>query len=76
MEDLLDLYAQGYDPERPQVCFDEMPYQLIKEKRAPLPAEPAKKKRPERYDYEYQRNGTRNLFMFFEPHQGWGATWR
>jgi transposase len=69
MEDVLDLYAQeDHDPERPQVCFDEMPYQLIKEKRTPLPAQPAK---PERYDYEYRRNGTRNLFMFFEPHAGW-----
>lgn len=68
MEDVLDLYAQDHDPERPQVCFDEMPYQLIKEKRTPLPAEPGK---PERYDYEYRRNGTRNLFMFFEPYAGW-----
>jgi DDE superfamily endonuclease len=68
MEDILDLYAQDYDPERPQVCFDEMPYQLIKEKRPPLPAEPGK---PERYDYECRRGGVRNLFMFFEPHGGW-----
>ena len=68
MEDILKLYAQHYDPQRPQVCFDEMPYQLIKEKRTPLPAEPGV---PERYDYEYERAGTRNLFMFFEPHEGW-----
>lgn len=68
MEDILDLYAQGYDPKRPQVCFDEMPYQLVKEKRTPLPVEPGK---PQRYDYEYERGGTRNLFMFFEPHEGW-----
>ena len=40
MEDVLGLYAEGYDSQRPQVCFDEMPYQLIKEKRTPLPAEP------------------------------------
>ena len=69
MEDVLDLYAQDHDPHSsPQVCFDEMPYQLIKEKHTPLAAEPGK---PERYDYEYRRNGTRNLFMFFEPHAGW-----
>jgi len=68
MEDILDLYAQDHDPERPQVCFDEMPYQLIKEKHTPLPAEPGK---PQRYDYEYERGGVRNLFMFFEPHAGW-----
>lgn len=70
MEDVLDLYARDYDPERPQVCFDEMPYQLVEEKRTPLPAEPGKK-RPERYDYEYRRAGVRNLFMVFEPHAGW-----
>jgi transposase len=68
MEDILNLYAQDYDPDYPQVCFDEMPYQLIKEKRTPLAAKPGI---PQRYDYEYQRGGTRNLFMFFEPHAGW-----
>jgi transposase len=68
MEDILDLYAQDYDPAYPQVCFDEMPYQLIKEKRTPLPAKPGV---PQRYDYEYQRAGTPNLFMLFEPHAGW-----
>jgi transposase len=68
MEDVLDLYAQDYDSQRPQVCFDEMPYQLIKEKHIPVPVKPGK---PERYDYEYRRSGTRNLFMFFEPHTGW-----
>lgn len=68
MEDILDLYAQDYDPDYSQVCFDEMPYQLIKEKRTPLSAKPGI---PQRYDYEYQRAGTRNLFMFFEPHTGW-----
>jgi hypothetical protein len=59
MENILKLYAEEYDPERPQVCFDEMPYQLIKEKRTPLLAEPGVL---ERYDYEYERAGTRNLF--------------
>jgi hypothetical protein len=67
MEDVLDVYAKPYDPERPLVCFDEHPVQLIAEKRQPLPAKPG---RPERYDYEYKRNGTRNLFMFFEPLSG------
>jgi len=68
MEDVLDVYALPYDPKRPQVCFDEHPMQLIAETRTPLPAQPGW---PERYDYEYKRNGTRNLFMFFQPKGGW-----
>lgn len=68
MEEVLDLYAEPYDPNRPKVCFDETPKQLIAETRTPLPARPGQ---PERYDYEYQRNGTCNLFMFFEPDQAW-----
>jgi hypothetical protein len=68
MEDVLDLYAEPYDPARPKVCFDETPKQLIAETRAPWPAQPGQ---VERYDYEYQRNGTCNLFMFFEPDRGW-----
>jgi hypothetical protein len=67
MEDVLDLYAAPYDPKRPLVCFDEHLVQLITETRKPLPAKPG---RPERYDYEYQRNGTRNLFVFFQPLAG------
>ena len=67
MEDVLDLYARPYDPKRPQVCFDEHMVQLIAEKRHPLPPKPG---RPERFDYEYQRNGTRNLFLFFQPLAG------
>ena len=67
MEDVLELYEQEYDPKRPVVCFDEMPYQLVGEKRQPLPAEPGK---PERYDYEYKRKGTVNLFMHLEPKAG------
>jgi hypothetical protein len=67
MEDVLDLYARPYDPRRPMVCFDEHLVQLIAETRRPLPAKPG---RPERYDYEYKRNGTRNLFLFFEPLAG------
>ena len=68
MEDVLDLYEEPYDPERPVVCFDETSKQLIKEKRDPIPP---KKGRHERFDYEYKRNGTRNLFMFCEPLAGW-----
>ena len=68
MEDTLELYEEEYDPQRPVVCFDEMPYQLIGETRTPLPAQPGK---PERYDYEYKRMGTVNLFIHFEPKAGW-----
>ena len=68
MEDVLDLYAQAYDPQRPQVCFDEKSLQLIAETRRPLPMEPGQ---PERFDTEYRRNGTRNLFIFFQPLAGW-----
>ena len=68
MEDVLDLYEEAYDPKRPKVCFDETSKQLIGEKRLPLPSQPGQ---PERYDYEYKRNGTRNLFMFCEPQAGW-----
>ena len=68
MEDVLDVYARPYDPKRPQVCFDELPVQLIAETRRPLPPQPGQ---PERFDYEYKRNGTRNLFVFFQPLAGW-----
>jgi hypothetical protein len=68
MEDLLDLYAEDFDPLRPVVCFDELPYQLVAETCLPLPLQPGK---PVRYDYEYRRNGTCNLFMFFQPLAGW-----
>jgi len=68
MEDVLDLYAEPYDPQRPVVCFDELPYQLIGETRTPLPAAPG---RPARYDYEYARKGTCNLFLYFQPLAGW-----
>jgi hypothetical protein len=67
MEDVLDVYAQPYDPARPTVCFDETSKQLIAETRQRLPARPGY---PECYDYEYERNGTRNLFLFFEPCMG------
>jgi hypothetical protein len=68
MEDVLDLYAEPPDPQRPRVCFDEMPKQLIAETRQPLPARPGQ---PERFDYEYRRNGTCNLFIFVDPDAGW-----
>lgn len=68
MEDVLDLYEEPPDPKRPTVCFDETSKQLVAEKRAPIPA---KAGRPERFDYEYKRNGTRNIFLFCEPLGGW-----
>jgi len=68
MEDILDLYAEPFDLERPVVCFDETSKQMVKHSRAPQPVMPG---RPGRYDYEYERNGTSNLFMFFEPLRGW-----
>lgn len=68
MENVLDLYAEEPDPTRPVVCFDESPHQLIGEVREPIPAEPG---RPERYDYEYRRNGTVTLFVFLDAHQPW-----
>ena len=66
-EDVLEVYAEPYDPNRPKVNFDETSKQLIKETRQPLPAQPG---HPPRFDYEYERNGTRNLLLFVEPHTG------
>jgi hypothetical protein len=68
MEEVLDLYAEPYDPKRPKVNFDETSKQLIGETRQPLPARPGQ---VARYDYEYKRNGTRNVFLFCEPQAGW-----
>jgi hypothetical protein len=68
MEDILDLYAEPYDRRYPVVCFDESPYHLVSETRQPLPVAPG---RPARYDYEYRREGTCNLFLFFQPLAGW-----
>jgi len=68
MEDVLELYAEPEDPRRPRVCFDECPYQLISEVQQPLPLKPG---RAQRYDYEYKREGTCNLFLFLRPHRGW-----
>ena len=68
MEALLDLYNEERDSERPVVCFDETSKQLIEDAREPIGAEPG---RLERYDYEYKRKGTRNLFVICEPKGGW-----
>ena len=68
MEDVLDLYAEAPDPNRPVVCFDESPIQLIGEVRQPIPAKPGQ---IERYDCEYKRNGTANLFIFLDVHRPW-----
>jgi transposase len=68
MEDVLDLYAEAPDPKRPVVCFDESPTQLIGEVRAPILPKPGQL---ERYDCEYRRNGTVNLFVFLDAHQPW-----
>jgi transposase len=68
MEDVLDLYAEDVDPKRPVVCFDESPTQLIGEVREPIAAKPGQ---PERYDCEYRRNGTANLFVLLDAHRPW-----
>lgn len=68
MEDVLDLYAEESDPKRPIVSFDESPTQLIGEARQPIPAKPGQL---ERYDCEYRRNGTANLFIFLDVHEPW-----
>jgi hypothetical protein len=68
MEDVLELYAEPYDAERPVVCFDELPYQLLNHVVPPQAASPG---HPARLDYEYERTGTCNLFMWFQPAQGW-----
>ena len=68
MEDVLDLYAEPYDPRRPMVCFDETSTQVLGDTQPPLPAQPG---RPARQDYEYRREGTRNLFLACEPLAGW-----
>ena len=67
MEDVLEVYHRPPDPERPVVCFDEASKQLVKETRKPIPAAPG---RPATIDYEYERNGTANMFMMFEPLAG------
>ena len=68
MEDILELYHRPYDPNFPLICMDEQPVQLIGEVRTPIPAT---SNHPERFDYEYKRNGTADVFMFTEPLNGW-----
>ena len=68
MEDVLDLYAEPYDPQRPVVCFDETSTQMLADVRPPIAVRPGQ---TARQDYEYRREGTRNLFMACEPKAGW-----
>lgn len=68
MEDVLAVYIRPRDPARPLVCLDETSKQLIAETRIPLPMKPGQ---PARFDCEYERNGTANLFMLFAPLEGW-----
>jgi len=68
MEDVLDLYEEEYDPQYPTVCLDEKPVVLHADVQPPVPVAPG---RPERVDYEYERKGTRNLFVVVEPLAGW-----
>ena len=67
MEDVLEVYAEPYDPKRPKVNFDETNKPLLKETRLPLPAQPGQL---QRFDDEYERHGTRHLFLFVEPQAG------
>jgi transposase len=67
MEDVLEVYTRPYDPRYPQVCMDEVSKQLLRHTRQSLPMEPGK---PARQDYEYERGGVVNLFMFCEPLEG------
>jgi hypothetical protein len=68
MEDVLAVYLRPRDPDVPLVCFDEASKQLIADTRQPIPMKPG---RLARADYEYERHGTANLFMFFAPLEGW-----
>jgi hypothetical protein len=68
METVLDVYHRPYASAYPVVCMDEKPKPLVKETRPPLPC---RQKCPERFDFEYQRNGTANVFRFVEPLKGW-----
>jgi DDE superfamily endonuclease len=71
MEDVLEVYQRPFDPKRPLVCMDEISKQLVADSRPPLPMQPGK---PERYDYEYVRHGTANVFLFFAPLLSWRHT--
>ena len=71
MEDVLAVYARPYDPQKPVVCMDEKPYQLLDHSREPLPMQPGY---AEKVDYEYVRHGTCSIFVFTEPLNGWRHT--
>ncbi len=68
MEDVLDVYARSSNPKRPIICFDERPTQLLSNTKVPIPVKPKQKRR---VDYEYERMGNCNLFVFLEPRIGW-----
>lgn len=68
MEDVLDLYAEPFDPQRPVVNLDERPCQLVADVVPPLPVQPG---HPQRYDFQYERHGSCNLFMLCQPLAGW-----
>lgn len=68
MENVLEVYKRPYDAERPVVCMDEKPKQLVKETRTPITC---RRGRPQCYDFEYERNGAANVFLFVEPLKGW-----
>lgn len=68
MENVLEVYKRPYDPKRPVICMDEKPKQLVKETRPPIACQ---KGQPLRYDFEYERNGAANVFLFVEALRGW-----
>ena len=68
MEDVLAVYERPYDENNPVICMDEKPYQLLDHTREPLPIQQGV---PERFDYEYTRNGTCSIFLFTEPLSSW-----
>ncbi len=68
MESVLSVYQRTYHPDFPLVCLDESLKQLVTETRTPIPTQPGQ---PERFDYQYERNGTANLFMLANPIEGW-----
>jgi len=68
MEDILAVYSRPFDKNRPVVCMDEKPFQLLSHTANPLPMDPCK---PYREDYEYRKNGTCSIFIFTEPLADW-----
>ncbi len=73
MEDVLDLYEQPYDSNKPLICFDELPYQLVAETRTPIAAKPGQ---PARYDYDYERKGTTPTSLRFSSRRQAFGAWR